>query len=77
MLHDRGFLTASEYARRIRTSFIGESSRWEKGKNQPVRVEAVVPMAVDIRVRYLNCTVSDWLGVIAMSRYRIWSIWSG
>jgi len=45
--------------------------------NQPVRVAAAVPMLVDMRVRYLNDTVSDWLLSIGMSRYRIWSIWSG
>src|SRR6185503_9279952 len=44
--------------------------------NQPVRVVAVVPIAVDMRVRYLNDTVSDCAGVIAMSRYSIWSAWS-
>src|SRR6185369_1369664 len=36
--------------------------------NQPVRVAAAVPMLVLMRVRYLNETVSDCAGVIAMSR---------
>src|SRR5512134_3906412 len=45
--------------------------------NQPVRVAAAVPMLVDIRVRYANDTVSDCDVVIGMSRYSIWSIWSG